>query len=283
MSVDPIPWTGLAFGESDPQATSDGARTWVLRAANFVVAYSEMTTDAILEHDGPDEHMVLVPAGSSVQVATDDDKSGVTGTSLAIVPPGRSTVTATAPGAVARVFTVAGAPGLAAAAANAGAYARHPENTARHAPWPDPVDGFRLRIYDVDSYPLDPAIVGRLFRSTNLMINVFPIRVEKRDVTKMTPHSHDDFEQCSLALLGDYVHHLRYPWTPNLPAWRPDEHPAFPTPSAIIFPATVIHTSETVGESGNWQIVDIFGPPRLDFSRRAGFVRNADEYPMPES
>jgi hypothetical protein len=42
----------------------------------------------------------------------------------------------------------------------------------------------------------------------------------------------------------------------------------------------VIHTTQDIGEGTTW-LIDVFGPPRIDFSSRPGFVLNAADYPMP--
>src|SRR5690606_23916251 len=94
-------------------------------------------------------------------------------------------------------------------------------------------------------------------------------------------HTHDDFEQGSLAVHGAYIHHIRYPWTVNMREWREDEHVVASAPSLCVIPPKVVHTSQAVGERG-MQLVDIFAPPRDDFSLRSGLVCNAEEYPLPD-
>ncbi len=145
-------------------------------------------------------------------------------------------------------------------------------------PWPDPVGGYKIRHYDLTAIASpDPSpLKMRVFRSTNLMINVFERWTKRRDESKLSPHSHEDFEQISLGMQGGFEHHLRYPWGSNKAGWQADEHERYDqSPSVLVIPPRVIHTSQDVGEGTTW-LIDVFGPPRMDFSSKPGFVLNAD-------
>ena len=268
---------GRAY-ETPPQLTQAGSRTWITRGANFVVAVSAVEAGAVLSRaDNPDEYMVLL-GGVSAAIRAGAETIEAAPESLTIVPPGPSEVTAMGAGILVRVLSNRAAD-LAAKAANAATYADGAPEVAPLAPWPDPAGGFRLRNYKPFDYDR-PDTNMRIFRSTNLMINVLTKRTAPRDTAKLSPHSHDDFEQGSLVLEGGYIHHLRYPWVPDMSAWRPDDHLEIGSPSVTVIPAGVVHTSRNVGDTRSW-LIDIFAPPRLDFSRKPGMVLNADEYPMP--
>ena len=118
--------------------------------------------------------------------------------------------------------------------------------------------------------------------NSNIMVNAMRKRTEPRNVTALSPHSHADYEQASLLLEGTYVHHLRWPWGKDMTEWKPDMALEAGSPSVLIIPAEVIHTSRNVGPQTSW-LIDLFAPPRRDFSERPGFVCNADDYPMPEN
>ncbi|MBU9828358.1 hypothetical protein J1779_00080, partial [Rahnella sp. FC061912-K] len=130
---------------------------------------------------------------------------------------------------------------IAALAENADAYRGPHPQIPPFKQWPDPVGGFRIRSYTLDVADQDGRF-GKIFRCTTFIVNVFPPQ-GARDVTKLSPHQHDDFEQCSLALQGWYMHHLRWPWIANQHEWRDDEHVRVDSPSVCVIPPKVIHTS----------------------------------------
>jgi hypothetical protein len=272
------------YAEPPQRTDPDGSRHWITRAANFVTVVSQGTAGAVFTRNNPDEYMVLLPPGTEAVIEADGERVQTKGNSLLIVPPGESRISIQKAGTTVRVFS-SKATDLAAAAVNAGTYADGAPEVTPTTPWPDPIGGFRLRHYDLSkTASTDPSpLKMRLFRSTNLMINIFMPWTTRRDERKLSPHSHEDFEQMSLSLKGSFVHHLRYPWSPDKTRWRRDEHERYDdSPSVLVIPARVIHTSQDVGEGTTW-LIDIFGPPRMDFSSKPGFVLNAADYPMPNT
>ncbi|HEV7662475.1 MAG TPA: hypothetical protein VGQ62_02975 [Chloroflexota bacterium] len=271
----------VEFFKFPPADTSAAARTWLARGQNFVLAYTEAEAGATLGRDAQvDEYMVLLPdRASRVEISTPAEKVVVNGQSVVFVPPGKSMIEVQQGGRFIRVFSHP-ATELAAQCSNAASYAQRHPNVAPLEPWPDPPGGFRVRPYSLD-VPADPSRFGRIFRGTTMMVNWSPPRQGPRDTTKMSPHAHADFEQCSLVIAGEFVHHLRWPWTTTLAEWREDEHVHVGSPSIAIIPPPTIHTSQALG-SGENLLIDIFCPPRVDFSEKPGWVLNAADYPLPK-
>lgn len=270
----------LKFYETEPQQDDADGRTWLGRGQNFVIAYTEARPGAAFPRQAQiDEYVVLLPNAKSPATITWQEKTQtIPGYSIAFVPQGDSIVAMPEGGSLIRMFTTCSGD-LAAACANADAYAEHHPNIPPFEPWPEPKGGYRVRHYSLD-VPDEPGRFGRIWRCTTFMVNVLPQERGPRDITRLSPHYHDDFEQCSLALEGSYTHHIRWPWTPNLNAWRPDDHEFCASPSVTVIPPPAIHTSRGM-EAGVNQLVDIFSPPRMDFSEKQGWVLNAADYPMP--
>jgi len=271
-------FTGLAPDE----VSGRGSRTWWVRGQNFALACTTARPGEVLDRDDqPDEYVVLFPQdAAAAKVSAGAGEAAVQGAALVIIPPGCSRVEVTAETLVIRLFSAA-SPELLARCRNHGAYAEPHPNVSPFTPWPDPADGHQIRVYPVAAHPYADGRFARLFRSSAFMVNLFDPDFGPREPARLSPHAHDDFEQCSLAVDGQYVHHIRTPWTPDLAGWRDDEHVRVASPSVAIIPPPSVHTSQSVSQVRN-QLIDIFCPPRHDFSAQPGWVINAAEYPVPE-
>jgi len=262
------------------EVTSLGSSTWIVRAQNVVLAYTRARAGDTFDRVGhPDEYVVILPHdSSSVRVAAGDTAQLVDGKAVLIVPPGESSVTAQSDTDIVRLFTPS--PELAARARNAASYARPHPRVQLLEEWPEPVDGYRLRVYrELADLQRDPSRFGRIFRNRAFMVNFLYHYDGPRDTTALSPHDHPDFEQISLAVEGEFIHHLRTPMGKDKASWRPDRHVLVGSPSVAIIPPPVLHTSEASGPRRN-QLLDVFSPPRTDFSDK-GWVINAAEYPQP--
>jgi len=267
--------------EEPHEVSSLGTQSWLARSQNCCVAFSlAQPGDPLARAQQPDEYMVLFPSReTAATIRAGGQREEIRGAAIAIVPPGASEVVSESPAVVVRLFSNQ-ATDLLDQCRNADVYADADPNVAPFAPWPDPPGGHRIRVYPLDALAPDPGRFGRILRCSTLMVNYFYVDELPRDPAQLSPHHHDDFEQISLQLDGDYVHHIRTPWTVNLADWREDEHQFCASPAVTVIPPPTVHTSQSVGHMPH-QLVDVFCPPRIDFSQRPGWVLNDDEYPMP--
>jgi hypothetical protein len=263
------------YYEETPQLVGEGVRSWITRGANFAVVCSVGEVGATFRGTAQDEQFVYaLEGGVGVSTGAGNETLGVE--DLAILPPGEWALRFQRRGCVVQLVTAADA--LAKQAANAAIYANGAPEVTPVEPWPEPLGGYRLRRYStLEAYARGGMV--HAFRTRKLMMVPYARFLEPRDETALTPHSHTDFEQGSVALEGDWLHHLRVPWTANRRHWRPDLHLQVGSPSTTIIPAGVIHTSQGIAGEG-MRLIDVFAPPRLDFSQR-GWVDNAADYPMP--
>lgn len=268
---------GYFYG-TRPQVETADSSTWIARGQNMLIAYTEGQAGAVMSRvDQPDEYGIILPdAGEGVEITTPHGVTLVPGNSVAFIPAGGSSIRFKASMKLVRIFSPK-ATDIAELASNRDAFAGQHPTVPEFVQWPEPPDGPKVRHYSLD-VPPQQGRFGRIFRCTTMMINVLEARDGPRAKTQVSPHHHDDFEQCSLALSGEFAHHLRWPWTTNMTEWREDEHVWCGSPSICIIPPPVIHTTTAEGAGIN-QLVDIFAPPRLDFSAKPGWVLNENDYP----
>jgi len=254
-------------------------RHWLMRSQNFIV--QRVACDAPKRPfpvQSPHELLLLLPATGAAVRPVDSNVNAVEAPahSLCILPAGRYDITLDGPG---NCCVLASArPDLDASdMINAAAYADpDPRIAPVGTPYrrltrqgeiivmpisdiPHPVDNQRLKFIQTDTM------------SINWVEYEGP-----RSRTELSPHSHADLEQGSLAILGNYIHHLRVEWGRNADLWQDDEHLAAPAPSLLVVPVNLIHTTEGVGEDRHI-LVDVFAPPRADFIAK-GWMCNADDY-----
>jgi hypothetical protein len=267
----------LDFSITAPDVvTAAGSRQWIIRGQNFVLVYTEPEPgDTIWSAELASEQVVLLI----------DEHSGLrgegehTGPALVVIPPGESEFASTGNGPIVQLIQ-SDEVEWAKRAANAESYAEPHPRVAPLKPWPEPVGGYRWRTYSMADVPDEPKRFGRIFRTRAFMVNFLKPGNGPRDPHRMSPHTHDDFEQCSLVVAGTYVHHIQTPWGRDATAWHPEDHARVGSPSVAIIPPPTVHTSQAIGSGVN-HLIDIFAGPRHDFSAQPGWVLNADTYPAP--
>ena len=131
--------------------------------------------------------MIIVPPGGADADASRPAARRIEAKadSLTIVPPGASTITATSKGLFARIFSKA-SQDIMALASNAATYADGAPELAPPDLWPAPHDGYRLRHYPLAQYakPNGDRIQPRVFRSTNMLVNLFVHYQTRRETTR---------------------------------------------------------------------------------------------------
>lgn len=257
-------------------AEIDGSPTWLVRGSNFVVAVTQARRGTCLAIDAnADEYMIYLP-DCGARVSAEGYVLEVAADSVVVAPPGSSQVEATGEGWILRCFSSRRVD-LLRRAANAADFALPRPDVAPLKDWPAPTGGYRLRAYHVP----ECRVAGQMttvFQCSTMMISLYT-STEPRDIRALTPHAHADFEQASIGLAGAWVHHIRYPWTADMTTWRTDETLTVGSPSVTVIPPPVIHTTRNIGR-GRAILVDLFVPPRSDFAKRPGSVRNFQDYPF---
>ncbi len=246
----------------------------------MVVAYTEGAAGDVFSRSGQGDEYVAITWGDGVDVTctAGEQTERAVDKSFIAMPLGDSTITLNSDGILLRLFTTQ-SDDLNALCENNSFFDEPDAYVAPFAHWPDPVGGFKIRVYRLDDYEKDADRMGRLFRTTTFMVNAFYDFDKPRPENKMSPHHHEDFEQVSFQMAGDFMHHIRYHWTTDMAEWQEDDHQFCTSPSATVIPPPAIHGSQWFTDHS--QLLDIFAPPRHDFSSKAGWVLNADDYPMP--
>ena len=263
------------FTRMDPQESDGTTSTWYNRSATMITAYSTVGAGSVLKRSNNVDEYFVWALFTPCTVSAGGESVEVPAGSVVIVPPGDSELSFAQEGSVWRGFTALNED-LLNVAPNSAEYARHPDGVAPVEAWPMPVDGYKIRVYDLD------ATDKHCYRHRTSMTNFgWPIATKPRALNAMSPHTHEDFEQVSIIHSGSMVHHMRRAWSRDMNEWEPDEHVIVTAPAIAISKPPDIHTTQALSAGEKVGLIDFFSPPRWDFSNIEGMVVNADEYPMP--
>ncbi|NRP72144.1 hypothetical protein ILFOPFJJ_03040 [Ensifer psoraleae] len=262
------------YVEFNGDGTREGDwRVWRARGKTFLVEWYEAAgIDASLERRAIDETIAVFPAGGG-SVTIDGISTTIPDRAIAIIPPDVHSITVVAKGQVILMSPIRSDMARPAAQnerdyddASAEGMQVVGDAPSRAGLQVIPIDGIK-----------PPADKPRLKIVRSATMSVSWIEYEGlRDRTKLSPHDHADFEQGSLAIEGEFIHHLRVPWGPDATAWRDDLHLAAAPRSLCVIPPKMVHTTEGEGE-GKHILLDIFAPARADFIGK-GWVFNQDAY-----
>ena len=257
----------------------DGWQCWTARGQAFRVDWLEASrSGARVRIDSPWEAMMVVPDAPAA-IHRDGRRTETVPGSVAIVPAGGFAI-APAPGAPCIVLTSLRA-GDASDAINADAYREPDPRIMPCEPAYRPRrGGDTVRVLPIAAVRA-PADKPRLKMLQSATLSINWVEYEgPRDRTALSPHAHTDFEQGSLGIVGSFMHHLRVEWGPDATQWQDDRHVRLESPSLMVVPVRLTHTSEGVGP-GRHLLIDVFSPPRADFRAR-GWIANAGDYDPPE-
>jgi len=259
-------------------AEADGATHWAGRGQNFAVEWRHAGAGgSSTELASPDE-MLLIVLDAPLRILGVQAEALAQARSICILPPGTWQLQLQ-PGCTCAALSSLRA-GAQAGAVNEDAYAQpDPRIAPVGAAWPRVDGASELRIFSIDTIAA-PGDKPRLKMLQTSTLSINWVEYEgPRDRQALSPHAHSSFEQGSLALAGEFVHHLRVAWGADANAWQEDQHVRLDSPSLMVVPVDTIHTSEGVGP-GRHLLIDVFSPPRADFIAK-GWVANSADYRMP--
>ena len=240
------------------------------RSANFNVTWVQGTPGETVELHGSEEQMLILPAAPA-RVSMAAETQDVSARTVTLLPPGASQITLPGGGLVIHLSTDPSDDAL-----NTTDYT---DLDPRIAPVGAPMqrsEADRMKIIEVDAI-VPPADKPRLKMIQSSVMSINWVEYDgPRDRTALSPHNHADLEQGSLAIYGDFVHHLRVPWGKDANDWREDIHLQAEAETLTIIPVEMIHTTEGVG-NGPHLLIDVFAPARADFIAK-GWMCNGKDY-----